>query len=247
MADTNVPVTRTTFTLKDYARAVLRAWKTLCGVFPSKEAVGCLWAQYALETGKGAFCWNNNIGNVKYTPGHAYMMLRGTWEVIGGKRVVFEPPHRATWFNAYDSLDDAMREHLQLLKVKRYASSWPAINAGDPEAFAHRLKERGYYTAPVADYARGLRSHFNAFMAEHAYDDALRELLEVLDAETQPELPDLSHDSSPDEEETRYDLPAARTTNADRPSIIVAPMAIPRPEVPLGRLALDDPELDDEG
>ena len=188
MADENVPVQRTTFTLRDYSRAVLRAWKALCGGYPSKESVGCLWAQYAHETGKGAFCWNNNIGNVKYSPGHDYMMLRGTWEIVAGKRVVFEPPHRATWFNAYASLDEAMREHLQLLKEKRYASSWPAIEAGLPGEFAVRLKTRGYYTAPVEEYARALRAHHQDYMRSNAYGGALQDIYDAMEDDTQPEL-----------------------------------------------------------
>ncbi len=189
MTDQCVPVRRTTFTLKDYSRAAMRAWKSLCGNWPSKAAVGCLWAQYALETGRGAFCWGNNIGNVKYTAGHDYQMLNGTWEIVNGKRVVFTPPHRATWFNAYDSLDDAMMEHLRLLKQGRYASSWPAIEAGLPGEFAVALKQRGYYTAPVEDYARGLRAHHQDFMNSWAFEDATRDLEALLNADTEPELP----------------------------------------------------------
>ena len=185
-----VPVTRTTFTVRDYARAVVRAWRDYLGETPSREAVGCLWAQYALETGRGAFCWNNNIGNVKWSPGHDHMMLRGTWEIVGGKRVVFEPPHPATWFCAYASLDDAMGEHLRLLREKRYASSWGAIERGDPTAFATQLKAKGYYTAPLEDYARGLRSMLAEFVRSGAYEGALDELGDVSPmADTLPELP----------------------------------------------------------
>ncbi len=188
----NVPVTRTTFTTQDYSRAVLRAWKVLCGVLPTKPAVGCLWAQYALETGRGVFCWNNNIGNVKHTTGHDYMMLRGTWEIVNGKRVVFEPPHPATWFNAYTSLDDAMQEHLRLLKERRYASAWPAITAGDAGQFAAKLREKGYYTAPLEDYSRGLRAYLAEYTRMVAYEGALAEVLESMECETGPELPSSS-------------------------------------------------------
>lgn len=192
MADQNVPVTRTTFTLRDYCRAAIRAWKPLCGSWPSKASAGCLWAQYALETGKGAFCWNNNIGNVKWSAGHDYMMLNGTWEMVAGKRVVFTPPHRATWFNAYRSLDDAMYEHLRLLKERRYATSWPAIEDGNPEEFARQLRLRGYYTASLVDYARGLRAHFDAFMRGTSFEDATADLEASMNAETLPELPVLN-------------------------------------------------------
>lgn len=214
-ADQNVPVVRTTFTLCDYCKAVLRAWKPLCGSWPSKAAVGCIWAQYALETGKGAFCWNNNIGNVKWSAGHDYMMLRGTWEIVGGKRVVFEPPHRATWFNAYESLDDSMMGHLRLLKEQRYASCWPAIEAGDPGEFAVRLKAKGYYTAPVEDYARGLRAFHQEFMRATAFEEATRELDEAMAAETQPELELFDHEPTVLVETT--ESPADRPTRFPKP------------------------------
>jgi hypothetical protein len=180
---------RTTFTTRDYARAVIRAWRSYLGATPSRESVGCLWAQYALETGRGAFCWCHNIGNVKWTPGHDRMMLRGTWEIVSGKRVVFEPPDPQTWFNAYASLDDAMAEHLRLLREKRYASSWGAIERGDPTAFATQLKARGYFTAPLEDYARGLRSMLAEFVRSGAYEGALDDLDTAALADTVPELP----------------------------------------------------------
>lgn len=197
-----VPVTRTTFTVRDYSRAVIRAWRDMLGETPSKAAVGCLWAQYALETGRGAFCWNFNIGNVKWSPGHDHMMLRGTWEIVGGKRVVYEPPHRATWFNAYASLDDAMGEHLRLLKAGRYALSWPAIEAGDTVAFAHALKAGhdgregtwdDYFTADVTVYAKGLSAFHAEYMRGGDYEAALDDLdaapaVSPL-ADTLPELP----------------------------------------------------------
>lgn len=234
MADQAVPVRRTTFTVLDYASAVLKAWKRLCDVYPSRESVACLWAQYAHETGRGAFCWNFNIGNVKYTPGHDYMMLRGTWEIINGKRVVFEPPHRATWFNAYDSLDAAMAEHLKLLKEKQYRTAWPAIERGEPTEFAARLKMKGYYTAPLEQYAAALRAHFAEFMRLPAYVDALEAILRAQEEDTNPDLYKVS-DSSPPE------TPVEPTTPADRPTEI---FSIVHPKVPLG---LDDPALDDDG
>lgn len=233
MADQNVPVKRTTFTVRDYSRAVLRAWKGLCGVYPPKEAVGCLWAQYAHETGRGEFCWNYNIGNVKWSKGHNYMMLRGTWEIEGGKRVVYEPPHRATWFNAYGSLDEAMGEHLKLLKERRYASCWPAIEGGDPTEFAARLKAKGYYTATLEAYAKALRAHHSEFMRSDAYNDALAEILAALEADTDPAIHRHSPASEPPEE------PVVHTIDVDPDG-----KRIVHPKIHLGRPALDG---DDEG
>lgn len=173
MPDNVVPLTKTTFTTKDFARALLAAWPEA-----TKAAAGVVWAQYALETGRGAACWNNNIGNVKCTPSQAfagvpYFMLPNTWEIIGGKKITFQPPHAATWFRAFATLAEGMAHHLAFLKNKRYAPAWPAVEAGDPDAFARKLKAQGYYTAPVEQYAAGLRAYHVEWMRSKAWDEAV--------------------------------------------------------------------------
>jgi hypothetical protein len=82
-----------------------------------------------------------------------------------------------------------MAEHLRLLREKRYASSWGAIERGDPTAFATQLKAKGYYTAPLEDYARGLRSMLAEFVRSGAYEGALDDLDSAAMADTVPELP----------------------------------------------------------
>lgn len=156
------PVVRTTFTLDEYARAVLEADPSL-----SRSAVAVLWAQYALETGRGSACWGHNIGNVKVTrrqveAGVPFFMLPGTWEIIGGKRVVFEPPHEQTWFRWFASLSEAMEHHLVFLR-KKYAPAWDAILAGDPTATAAALKRGRYYTGPEHVYAGSMRDFVREF------------------------------------------------------------------------------------
>jgi hypothetical protein len=215
-----VPVVRTTYSMKDFAKACILAWKRLTGLFPKKEVVGIIWAQHALETGNGGFCWNHNIGNLKCTETQAsagvpYMMLAGTWEMINGHKVIFQPPHPATWFRAFASLDEGMTAHLDLLKNRRYATCWPAVESGEPAAFAAALRARGYYTASVEDYTRLMKVGHLRWMREHAFEDAQAEVLEMLEAETNPQLP-----------------------SAVEPE----PMIV-HPPVPLGRPGLDD---DDE-
>lgn len=191
-----LPLQRTTFATVDFARALIRAWKRMMGTYPTKASVGVLWAHYALETGVGVACWNNNIGNVKHVKGdgHDYVMLPGTWEIINGKRVTFSPPHPATWFRAFATLDDAMVEHLTFLRGKRYGPAWIFVEAGDPEGFARKLKERGYYTASADDYARGMLRHFAAWQKSPAYDDALEQIQRVAETPTEPELPHVDSD-----------------------------------------------------
>lgn len=215
-----VPVVRTSFGPKQFAAALIRAWKTVVGKYPTKESAGIIWAQYTLETGGGGYCWNNNIGNLKCTAAQAsagvpYMMLAGTWEIIDGRKVVFQPPHPATWFRAFASLEEGMSAHLDLLKNKRYATCWPAVESGEPRLFAAALKQRGYYTASVDDYARLMQTHWHKWMRMDAFDDAMKELLDVLAADTERELP-----SSDD-------------------GTVIVDVPIIHPRVPLGRPALD--------
>lgn len=150
------PVERTAFSLTDYARAARIADPTL-----TREAVGVLWAQYALETGRGSSCWCNNIGNLKVTRAQAeagvpLFMLPGTWEIERGRRVVYEPPHEQTWFRWFASLSEAMSHHLVFL-ARRYAPAWDAVRAGEATEFAAKLKSRGYYTGDEGIYAASLR------------------------------------------------------------------------------------------
>jgi hypothetical protein len=215
MSEQNVPVTRTVVSMRDYARAVLRAWHLVApGTLPAKRAVAVLWAQYMIETG-GAACWNWNIGNVKHVPGdgYDYHMLRGTWEgvdkamadaliakglaaldtneshkkaVAPRTAVVFQPPHPATWFRAYPSLDEAMKHHLTLLAKKRYASAWPHVVDGDFRAFAQALKSRGYFSASAAAYANGMAGHYDQFMQSSVFEDERDALEMIRDAPTEP-------------------------------------------------------------
>jgi hypothetical protein len=200
VADTQVPVTRTVVTLRDYVRAVVAAWSTISTDPCPKEAPAVLWAQYIAETG-GSACWNFNIGNVKWTPGCGldFMCLRGVWEgvtqaqassliaageahadanashgvAVGAGRVsvVFEPPHPATRFRAYPDLATAMASHLALL-AKRFAVAWPAVLAGDVDRFASALHSRGYFTASPLAYAGNMRRPFLDAMTSSAWNDA---------------------------------------------------------------------------
>ncbi|MCL2724770.1 MAG: hypothetical protein FWD69_10075 [Polyangiaceae bacterium] len=178
MTEQLVPTVRTKFSTEDFARALVAAWRDLYdGAAPSKASCGVIWAQYALETGRGKFCWNNNIGNVKHVEGDGrdYCMLQSVPEIVNGKRVTFNPPDPQTWFRAYASLADGMREHLEFLR-RRYAAAWSEVEKGDARAFAYALKARGYYTGDEETYARSLVSLQAEFARSGAYDTAVEAL-----------------------------------------------------------------------
>lgn len=103
-------------------------------------------------------------------------MLANTWEIINGKKVVFQPPHPATWFRAFDNLDEGVTHHLDLLRNKRYKIAWSAVEQGDPGEFARLLKQAGYYTAPVEAYVNLIIQHFNKFMKTDTFEKTLEEV-----------------------------------------------------------------------
>lgn len=188
-----VPVQRTVCTPRDYARAFIRAWRELYeGAYPSQEQVGVLYAQWMVETG-GSACWNWNIGNVKVTSaqvlaGVPWIDLPGTWEILGGKKVILQAGDPGRRFRAFENLDVSMPEHLRFLRGKRYASSWPFVEQGDPTGFAFALKKQGYYTASVEAYAAGMSAHFRIWLQSAAYDDALRLVQDEDEEPTQPAM-----------------------------------------------------------
>jgi len=188
-----VPLLRTVCTAKTYARAFIRAWQNLyAGRAPTQAQCGVLYAQWIVETG-GRNCWNWNIGNVKVSQAQVaenlpWVDLPGTWEMIGGKRVVLPDGDPGRRFRAYSSLDSAMWEHLKFLRDTRYAPSWPFVESGDPDGFAHALKRQGYYTAPAADYARIMGAAFKTFETMSAFEEALAEVTEFAQRQTDPEI-----------------------------------------------------------
>lgn len=181
MAETAVPIQRTVIDMRGYARALARAWLATIGGLPTKAQAGVLWAQYGIETGAGPWCWNYNIGNVKHVHGDGfdYIELPNTWEMIGGKRVVLQPPDPGTWFRSYASLDDGMLEHFRFLHGTRYAPAWEGVELGDCGLFARRLKEHRYYTADATAYTNGMLAHFRRWMASDAFDAAMADIAQA--------------------------------------------------------------------
>jgi hypothetical protein len=172
-----VKTEKTFYTQLEFCAALIEAWKELTGHIPSRNAVGVIWAQHGIETGNGSFCFCNNLANVKAVdiPGQTiqYCALNNVWEIIGGKKFVLKPTDPGSWFRAFPTLLDGMRFQLDLLKNRRYASSWSSVEAGDVVAFATALKNRGYYTAPLSDYIAGMNRFFNPFVKSNTYDHAL--------------------------------------------------------------------------
>lgn len=72
-------------------------------------------------------------------------------------KVRIAPKHPYCCFRAYESLQDAMRDHLETLRSK-FPRAWAALLTGDADAFAHGLRLDGYYTANEDEYEAMLKS-----------------------------------------------------------------------------------------
>jgi hypothetical protein len=157
-----VPPVRTKVSVADLVESLRRAWTARWSP-PRRWSLVLLAAQWGIETADGASMWCWNIGNVKRMPGHPWTMLDNVPEIIGGKRVVFRPPHSQTHFRAFASLDDGAAAYLDIL-FRRFAVAWPAVVAGEATQFARALKSARYYTAD-----------------EHAYADALVRRVDLIE------------------------------------------------------------------
>jgi hypothetical protein len=201
MTPKRLPAERTPVTALEMYRAVTAAWGI---AFPDaqplkRDSVLVLLAQWAIETGRGKFMWNYNIGNIKSVEGdqHDFTFLT-TSEVISIEAarkehdarplttriewenqekmiasIVVLPDHPWARFRAFISLEAGCVDYLRFLHNK-FATSWVAVDAGDPGLFAHLLKVHGYYTGPEDNgkgggYGPQMKTLFREF--SHLDDD----------------------------------------------------------------------------
>lgn len=157
MTEQQRPATRTQIPPQELYVDLRASWVALIGSAPTRESILVLLAHWALETGFGHYCWNNNLGNVKHVAGDGrdYYQIHCT-EVINGKVVPFDPPNPACSFRSFDSLAAGVVDYMTLLRGQ-FGFAWPAVEAGDVVDFCHRLKQRGYYTADESSYTAGVQ------------------------------------------------------------------------------------------
>ena len=135
--------------------------------------------QIAIETGLGS-CMNYNLSGMKTSPnnkgGYDWQYFRtrerftdaqlasakalGPVEDNGAMdaglhSVYLLPKHPWCCFRAFETLDAAMLDHLQTLR-RKFPHGWAGLVSGDVDAFAHGLKQDGYYTATEKSYAGGI-------------------------------------------------------------------------------------------
>ena len=151
MAEQLVATERTVITPQALYATLRAAWRSLIGSEPTREQLLVLMAQWAFETNNGGQSNNWNLAGIKHVAGdgHDYANYP-TREFLNGEWVNLDAD-----FRAYKTLEDAAADYLYELH-SRFGFAWPAVENGDVQDFAHRLKLRGYYTAPESQYSRGL-------------------------------------------------------------------------------------------
>lgn len=173
-----LPPLRTPINYPAVINSLLLTWE-VTGLSPTKAACRLAAAQIAIESGLSS-CWNYNLSGIKSHPnnGKTCWQYFATHELFteaqvayaekvgpgliqrvgpkGGKiDIIVHPKHPFCCFRAFESLNDAMSDHLLTLQ-SRFHLGWEALLTGDPEAFAHGLRQGGYYTALETEYHAGL-------------------------------------------------------------------------------------------
>jgi len=133
----------------DLVRSILNSSKNYFNGPPKPRQINVILAHIAHETGHGKYVYNYNVGNIKKTKNDPYDYTKLlTSEYLNDKQAYKEVAR----FRAYTNLDEGVKDYLNL--IHRNSAAWDAIENGDPAAFAHALKQSGYYTAPEEDYRR---------------------------------------------------------------------------------------------
>lgn len=176
--------------------ALRSAWVQYFNGDPSKKSLCLLVAHWAFETAWGRGMWNFNIGNAKSREGddHDYTFFACTENMqIGAAKVLvahptaghaeiqsvrgtvatvkFFPPHPACRFRAFTSLELGAADYIDLL-VRRFSDdnqekdAWHWVSQGDPVAFCHALKLKGYYTGDEVQYTGQVAAVFGSLLSK---------------------------------------------------------------------------------
>jgi flagellar protein FlgJ len=112
-----------------------------------------LTAHVSHETARGERMFNYNFGGIKGTGGHGAVARYATRELdaAGGEH------HLVDGFRAYGSLAEGAADYVATMR-QSFGASLPAAARGDADGFAAALKQRGYFTAHLEDYAASMRA-----------------------------------------------------------------------------------------
>jgi len=149
-----VPCKKTVVT-EEQAKVALGAALEASGV-TNPRSIALLMAHWGLETARGNGMYNNNFGNI----GASSNTDSFRFEDCG----FATPPGNPVYFAAYPTLDAGAMALVSLLK-RRYTEAWAELTSPNPDAYEYvaKLKERGYFTAPLEPYQAGVASLYREY------------------------------------------------------------------------------------
>lgn len=149
MSENLVRAERTILHPRDVYDALVDRWRATVATEPARQRVLVLLAQIWHETAAGSLSYGWNLAGIKWTPGCGhdhYAESTGEDDAKGKEtRIVAQ-------FRSYPDLASSVADYMGLLRGQ-FGFAWPAVEAADPRDFAHRIRVRGWYTAPEQQYA----------------------------------------------------------------------------------------------
>jgi len=116
---------------------------------------------------------NSGLWEIDPSKDHAIAVGPGKVSLIATKG------NKATWFKAFESLEDGMDFFMESKFIGKFASAFTHVSFANPELFGRKLGELKYYTASPDVYARSMRKKYDAWMKDDAYEKAEMELRET--------------------------------------------------------------------
>ena len=157
MSEVQVARVGTPVTAQAVLNALAVAWPTVIGSDPG-SALQVLVAQSAFETGAWKAVWNNNLGNVKYTPGAGTDWFSMTASEGSGANTTMV----GSKWRSYDSLAAGAAAWLAVL-AHGYSTALGYAQQGDVADFVQALSSGGYFTGDEATYAAGVAQYYRQF------------------------------------------------------------------------------------
>lgn len=154
---TELPPTSTPMDAKSMADALAGGYKLITGKAPTKDVLGLMLGQVALETGNfGHGVHQFNFGNKKYSGGDPHWQYFRCSEIVNGKEVFYDPPHPACKFAAYDNPAQAGAAYVHTLKSRQHW--WDGLQTGTAQGFITGLTiAPKYFTANPSLYLKGVQ------------------------------------------------------------------------------------------
>lgn len=142
----------TPMTAEEAARYLVYAWEQVSGEPATVDVVSVLWAQWALETGRGRWMVDYNYAGLKGRAPDGGLAHWWTWEETeeGPKRV------RAR-FRSYEAPEEGALDYVRLL-ASRYPQALAAARRGDAVSFVLELDDGGFFTERPSHYTRSVAS-----------------------------------------------------------------------------------------